>query len=57
MDLGLQMRDREMSSEDVFENETPQNLTPKFIEELIEEVLAWEITKLHKCFKQMAIAS
>jgi hypothetical protein len=52
MDLGLQMRDREMSSEDVFENETPQNLTPKFIEELIEEVLAWEITKLHKCFKQ-----
>jgi hypothetical protein len=50
MDLGLQMRDREMSSKDASKKETPQNLTPKSIEQLIEEVLGWEITKLHKCF-------
>jgi hypothetical protein len=57
MDLGLQMRDNEMSSKDVSKKETPQNLMCKSIKELAKEVLAWEITKLHKCFKQMAIAS
>jgi len=52
MDLGLQMRDREMSSKDVSKKITPQNLTPKSIKELTKEVLAWEITKLHNVFKQ-----
>ncbi len=39
MDLGLQMRDRGMSSKDAFKEKTPHNLTPKFVKELAKEVL------------------
>jgi hypothetical protein len=33
------MRDRGMSSKDASKEESSHNLTPKFIEELVEEVL------------------
>jgi hypothetical protein len=39
MDLGLQMRDRGMSSKDASKEKTPHNLTPKFVKELAKEVL------------------
>ncbi len=39
MDLGLQIRDKGMSSKNAFKQETPQNFTPKYVEELVEEVL------------------
>jgi predicted house-cleaning noncanonical NTP pyrophosphatase (MazG superfamily) len=39
MDLSLQKRDKVMSSRNASNEETPQNLTPKFVEELVEEVL------------------
>jgi hypothetical protein len=33
------MRERGLSSKDAFKHETPQNLTPKIVEELAKEVL------------------
>jgi hypothetical protein len=39
MDLGLQMRDRGMSSKDSSKQKTPHNLTTKFVKELEKEVL------------------
>jgi hypothetical protein len=39
MDLGLQMKDRGMSSKDASKEKTPQNLTPQFVNELAKEVL------------------
>ncbi len=55
MDLGLQMRDMGMSSKYGFKEETPQNLTPKFVKELAKEVLG--NNKTSKMFQAMPILS
>ncbi len=55
MDLGLQMRDMGMSSKYVFKEETSQNLMPKFVNELAEEVLG--NNKTAKMFQAMAIVN
>ncbi len=39
MGLGLQMRDRGISSRDASKEKSPHNLTPKFVKELAKEVL------------------
>lgn len=39
MDIGLQIRDKGTPSKDASKQETPQNFTPKYVEELAEEVL------------------
>jgi hypothetical protein len=39
MDLGLQIRDKGMPSKDASKQETPQNFTLKYVEELVEEIL------------------
>jgi hypothetical protein len=39
-DLGLKMKDMGMSLEDAPKEETPQNLTPKFVEELAKKNLS-----------------
>jgi hypothetical protein len=43
------MWDRVMSSRDEFREETPQNLTPKFLKDMVVDVM--ENNKLLKCFK------
>ncbi len=55
MDLCFHMRDMGMSLEDAFKEETPQNLTPKFIKELTEEVLG--NNKTAQMFQAMAIVN
>jgi hypothetical protein len=55
MDLGLQKRDKVMSSRNASNKETPQNLTPKFVEKLVEEVLG--NNKTIEMFQAMAIIS
>jgi hypothetical protein len=55
MDLGLHMRDKGMSSKDTSKEETPHNLTPKYVEELAEEVLG--NNKTVEMFQAMAIVS
>lgn len=37
--LGLHMKDMGMSLKETSKEETPQNLTPKFVEEMVEDVL------------------
>jgi len=39
MDLGLHTRDKGMSLEYTSKEETPHNLTPKYIEDLAKEVM------------------
>jgi hypothetical protein len=53
MDLGLHIRDKGMSSQYTSTEETPHNLTPKYVEELAEEVLG--SNKTAKMFQAMAI--
>ncbi len=53
MDLGLHMKDKGMSSKDTSKEETPHNLTPKYVKELAKEVLG--INKTTKMFQAMAI--
>ncbi len=53
MDLSLQMKDMGMSLKDVYKEETPQNLTSQFVEELAEEVLG--SNKTTKMCQAMAI--
>ncbi len=55
MDLGLQMKDKAISLKDASKEETPQNLTPKYIEELAKEVLS--NNKTIEMFQAMAIVS
>jgi hypothetical protein len=49
------MRDMGMSSKDARKEKTPQNLTPKFVEELVEEVLS--NNKTIEMFQAMVIVS
>jgi hypothetical protein len=39
-----------MSLKDISKKDTPQSLTPKSVEEMVEDVL--ESNKIVKCFKQ-----
>ncbi len=55
MHIGLQMRDRGMSSKDVSKEKKPTNLTLKSIEKQIGEVLG--NNKIAEMFKAMAIVS
>ncbi len=55
MDLSLQMRDMGMSLENAYMEETPQNLTSQFVEELAEEVMG--SNKTIKMFQTMAIVN
>jgi hypothetical protein len=47
------MRERGLSSKGVFKEETPQNLTPKFVKEQAKEVLGSK--KTIEMFRVMAI--
>lgn len=49
------MWDRVMSSRDKSREETPQNLTPKFVEDMVARVL--KNNKIVKMFQAMAIVS
>jgi len=49
------MRDRGMSSKDASKEETPHNLTLKYIEEITKEVLG--NNKITEIFQAMAIVS
>ncbi len=51
----IQMWDKVMSSRDGFKEETPQNLTPKFVEDMVARVL--KNNKIVKMFQAMAIVS
>jgi hypothetical protein len=51
--LGLHMKDMGMSLKDTSKEETPQNLTLKFVEEMVEDVL--ESNKIIEMFKVMVI--
>jgi hypothetical protein len=53
MDMGLQMKDKGMPSEDASKEETPHDLTPKFVENLAKEVLG--NNKIVLMFQAMAI--
>jgi hypothetical protein len=53
MDIGLQIRDKGRSSKDASKHETPQNFTPKYVEEMAEEVLG--SNKTTKMFQAMAM--
>ncbi len=53
IDLGLQVRDMGMSSKDDYKEETPQNLTPKFVKEISKDVL--ENNKIIEMFQAMVI--
>jgi hypothetical protein len=55
MDMGLQMKDKGMSSEDVWKEETQHGLTPKFVEKSAKEVL--ENNKIVEMFQAMATVS
>jgi hypothetical protein len=55
MDLGLHIRDKGMLSKDASKNETPQNFTPKYVEEMTKEVL--RSNKTTKMFQAMAMVS
>jgi hypothetical protein len=55
IDMDLQMRDKGMSLEDVSKEETPHDLTPKFVEKLAKEVLG--NNKIVEMFQAMAIVS
>ncbi len=51
----LQVWDKVMSSRDRFKEEKPQNLTPKFVEDMVAEVQ--ENNKITQMFKAMAIVN
>ncbi len=55
MHLGLHMTDKGMSSKYISKEETPHNLTPKYVEELVEEILG--SNKIAKMFQAMAIVN
>jgi hypothetical protein len=55
MDICLQIRDKGRSSKDASKHETPQKFTPKYVEELAEEVLG--SNKTTKMFQAMAMVS
>ncbi len=55
MDIGLHMKDMGMSLEYAYKEETPQNLTLQFVEELAEEVPG--SNKTIKMFQTMAIVN
>jgi hypothetical protein len=55
IDLGLQMKDMGISLKVESKEETPQNLTPKLIEELAKKVLGSK--KIVEMFQTMAIVN